>query len=304
MPPRFRFIFNFLALLLILASPLLARASACCGGNFSGPALITGDDQSQLSQSINYSQIDTDVEASGLWRKRPEPEILKSFNLQASRVFQDRWQAGLGVPVVQRSRGSVVESGMGDVSTNLGYEYWNDWDYHPIRPKGIGYLQLIIPSGKSIQESDSRYQLEARGRGFWALGIGTVLTKTFTRWDAFTSFDLHRSFEKTASLAQGSSKLKPGFGGSAGLGGGYHFETIRLGTSLSWNYEDPVNVDGPAPSEGTLQRFVTAAVNLTYILENEWSVTAQYSDQGLIGSPLNTTLSQSVSLQLQKRWLR
>jgi hypothetical protein len=305
MPPKFRFIFKFGAIWLALFLPHLAQASACCGGNFSGPALITGDDQNQFSPSLTYSRIDTDVESSGLWRKRSEPETVKSLSLQASHVFWDRWQAGLGIPVLQRSRGVFTESGIGDVSANLGYEYWNDWDYHPIRPKGIGYLQLIAPSGKSIDESDSRYQLDVQGRGFWALGIGTVLTKTFTRWDAFSSFDLHRSFEKNASTAQGPTRLKPGWGGSASLGAGFHFENFRLGSSLSWNYEDPVDTESATfSSEGSPQRFVTAAASLTWILENEWSFTAQYADQGLIGSPVNTTLSQSVSLQLQKRWLR
>jgi len=298
---RFLFIINLLS---IWMTPDLIWASACCGGNFSGPALITGDDKALLSQSLSYSQIDTDVESSGLWRKREQVETSQILNLQMSHVFWDRWQAGLGVPVIQRSRAQTSSSGIGDVAASLGYEYLPDWDYHPIRPKGIGYLQLILPTGKAIQESDSRFQLEARGRGFWALGAGTMLTKNLNSWDVFSSFDLHRSFEKNYASSQGSGRLKPGWGGSAGLGGGYHWGNYRLGSSLIWNYEDPIDLQGSPSSQGSPQRFVTASASLSYLFENEWSLTAQYSDQGLFGSPLNTTLSQSVSLQLQKRWLR
>ncbi|MGZ5280073.1 MAG: hypothetical protein ACXWC9_09030, partial [Pseudobdellovibrionaceae bacterium] len=274
---RFPIIFN---LFLILLLPVFAQGSACCGGNFSGPALITGDDKALLSQSLSYSQIDTDVESSGLWRKRDQVETSKILNVQMSHIFWDRWQAGLSVPVIQRSRAQTSSSGVGDVAASFGYEYLPDWDYHPIRPKGIGYMQLIVPTGNSIQESDSRYQLEARGRGFWALGIGTMLTKNLSRWDLFSSFDLHRSFEKNYASTQGSGILKPGWGGSAGWGAGFHWNKVRLGSSLTLNYEDPINIQGSPSSQGSPQRFVTASASLSYLFENEWSLTAQYSDQG------------------------
>jgi hypothetical protein len=301
---RFHFIISFFFLIFITLSATQALASACCGGNFSGPALITGDDQALISQTYNLGRIQTNVEANGLWRKRDNPESLESLNLQASHIFWDRWQAGLGVPVIRRSQSHESSSGLGDVAATLGYEYLPDWDYHPIRPKGVGYLQLVAPTGKSIQESDSPLQLEARGRGFWTLGIGTMLTKTFTRWDLFSSLDVHRSFEKNYANSQASGKLVPGWGESVSLGGGYHIGNYRLGSSVAWNYEDAVEVRGDAPMSGAPQRFITASASLSYAFEHEWSLTAQYSDQSLLGSPSNTTLSQSFSLQIQKRWLR
>ncbi len=298
----FLFITSFLAATLLLSAEALA--SACCGGNFSGPSLITGDDKALVSQSVSLAKIDTDVEASGLWRKRDQAERMETLNLQGSHVFGERWQAGASVPVIKRARSQETSSGFGDLSANLGYEYWPDWEYHPIRPKGIGYLQLILPTGKSIQESDLASQLDARGRGFWALGAGTVLTKNFATVDVFSQADLHKSFEKDYTSSQSSGRLKPGWGGSLGLGGGYHFSKYRFGTSLIWNYEDAVDVEGDIQSKGAPQRFVTAAVNLSWLLENEWSILIQAADQGLFGAPSNTTLSQTVMLQIQKRWLR
>ena len=298
----FLFIINILIGILL---PTAAFASACCGGNFSGPSLITGDDKAMISPSLSYGEIRNDVEASGLWRKRDQPETIETFSLQASHVFWDRWQAGASASMIKRARQGETSSGLGDVMMNLGYEYLPDWDYHPIRPKGIGYLQLVIPTGKSIQESESLRQLDARGRGFWALGLGTMLTKNFSVWDVFSSWDLHRSFEKNYSNSQGSGKLKPGWGGAIGLGGGFHFGAYRLGTALVWNYEDPVDVDSATvASKGSPQRFVSTQASLSYAFENEWSASLQYNDQSLIGSPQNTTLTQSLLLEIQKRWLR
>jgi hypothetical protein len=301
---QFRFIISFFLLISITLSATQALASACCGGNFSGPALITGDDQALISQTYSYGRIQTDVEASGLWRKLDTPESLETWSLQASHVFWDRWQAGLGVPIIKRSRDGESSSGIGDTAATLGYEYLPDWEYHPIRPKGVGYLQLVAPTGRSVQETESPLQLEARGHGFWALGIGTSLTKNFTRWDLFSTLAVHRSFEKNYANSQSSGQLMPGWGESIGVGAGYHLGNYRLGSSILWNYEDAVEVRGSAPMSGAPQRFVTAAASLSYAFEHEWSLTAQYSDQSLLGSPSNTTLSQNFSLQIQKRWLR
>ncbi len=279
-------------------------ASACCGGGFSGPSLITGDDRAMLSSSYSQSVIRDDAEASGYWRRRNVAENLETVTIQASHIFWDRWQAGLNIPAVRRSRAGEISSGLGDIAATLGYEILPDWDYHPIRPKGIGFLQLVAPTGKSIQESDSTQQLDARGRGFWALGLGAIFTKTFSRWDAFSSTDLHKSFEKNYASSQGSGRLIPGWGGSFGLGGGFNFGDYRVGSSLTWNYEDAVEVRGEPSSKGAPQRFVTAGLSLSKSLSDEWTFLGQISDQRLFGAPQNTTLGQTFLLQIQKRWLR
>ncbi|MGE0526535.1 MAG: serine protease spb1 [Bdellovibrionales bacterium] len=302
----FRCLFLFplpLLLLLLLLSPN-TWAAACCGGGFAAPSLIVGDDKAQLTASYGYSRVTDDVGTDSLWRRRGSRETTETLKLEGAHVFADRWQAGLSVPVVKRSRAGDSSSGLGDVSGTLGYEYLPDWDYNPWRPRGLGFFQLTLPTGRSINESDATYQLDARGRGFWALGVGTILTKILGRWDLYSSLDAHRSFDKSFSNSQSSGRLKPGFGGNFGLGAGYSRSALRLGAGLTWTYEDPIDVEGTTPSEGSPQRYATATLTASYLFPEELAATISYADQTLFGDPVNTTLGRGVMIFVQKRWLR
>ncbi len=303
MKSKTRRLFPFL-FSLYLSSAAKAFAAACCGGGFAAPALIVGDDKAQLTTSYAYSQVTDDVGTNSIWHKRDSRETSETIKIEGAHIFQDRWQAGLSVPVIRRTFLSQSSAGLGDVSGTLGYEYLPDWDYNPWRPRGSGFIQLTLPTGKSINESDSVYQLDSRGRGFWAVGAGTILTKVIGRWDVFSSLDVHRSFNKNYSNSQSRGTLKPGYGGNFGLGGGYSVSSLRFGCGLTWSHEDPIDVVGTATSNGSSQRLTTATLSASYLFKQEFAVTLTYSDQTLFGNPSNTSLSQGATLFLQKRWLR
>ncbi|MGZ3704283.1 MAG: hypothetical protein ACXVC4_21005, partial [Bdellovibrionota bacterium] len=208
------------------------------------------------------------------------------------------------LPLVQRSRAGANSFGLGDISGTLGYEILPDWDYSAWRPKGISFLQLTAPTGRAVNESTAAYQLDSRGRGFWALGAGTLFTKTAGDIDFFTTVDAHRSFAKDFQNAQVSGRLSPGWGGNAGAGIGYNWAKVRVGGSLTYTYEDPVNVSGAVSSSGVPQRFATAALSASYLASSDWAATLTYADQTRFGSPLNTSLGRAATLQLQRRWQR
>lgn len=281
-----------------------AFAAACCGGGFATPSLISGDDRAQITSSLSHSEIHADAYTSGLWKKRETKESTEILRLDAAHIFEDRWQTGVSIPVVKRSRSGESSSGFGDISALVGYEYLPDWDYHPYRPKGIGFLQLVFPTGKSVYESDTTYGLDSRGRGFWALGVGTLLTKAFGKYDAFINAEVHRSFDKKINENGIDGTLKPGWGGNFGLGLGYNTSQFRFGSNLTWSYEEAVAIEGTTSSEGSLQRFATLGLTASYLVSDEWATTLSYSDQTIVGSPYNTSLSKSVMLMLQRRWLR
>jgi hypothetical protein len=293
----------FFLLLFSSASPA-TWAAACCGGGFSVPSLITGDEKAQLSTSYGYSQITDEVGTDNYWRRRETNESSETLKIEASHIFADRFQSGVTVPVVRRSRSGEQSSGLGDVSGVMGYEYLPDWDYNPWRPRGHGYLQMTAPTGRSINEADATYQLDSRGRGFWAIGVGTVLSKAIGRWDVLSTIEGHRSFDKRYSNSQTSGTLKPGYGGSFGLGAGYNWRSLRFGAGLSWLYEDAVSMRGTVNAEGSPQRYTTATLSASYILPHEWTATLTYADQTQFGRPVNTTLGRGATLFLQKRWLR
>lgn len=292
--------------LLFFKSFLISKAfaAACCGGGFAAPALIVGDDKAQLTASISYTEITDDVGTDSLWRKRNSTESTESLKIEAAHIFSDLWQAGISIPIIKRNRAHESSSGFGDVSATLGYEYLPDWDYNPWRPKGLGYLQITLPTGKPINESEANFQLDSRGRGYGAVGVGTILTKILDRWDVFANFDVHRSFSKRFSNSQNQGTLHPGYGGNLGLGAGYNTSALRYGCGLTWTYEDPVDVTGMTSSKGAAQRYSTASLSLSYLFKNEWASTLSYADQTWFGEPVNTTLGKSVMLFVQKRWVR
>lgn len=304
---------NALIALLISSAFSQAWGAACCGGGLSVPALIVGDERAMLNASYNYSELRTDVSGRGIWRDRDDESLSQTLRLEGAHIFRDRYQAGLSLPVVRRSveapsrQGGKREStGLGDVSLNAGYEYLPEWDYSSWRPRGLGFLQLTLPTGTSIYESNDPEQLDARGRGFWALGAGTALSKVIRRWDTSLLFEVHRSFSKRTDSPQGdgSIRLEPGWGGNLTLGGGWNKGDFRLGGSLSWTYEDAVDVSGALTSDGSVQRFATAAITASYLYSTEWLASATYSDQTLFGAPVNTTLSRAVLFSLQRKWSR
>lgn len=293
-------------LLFCLLKSTAALAASCCGGGFATPSVITGDDRAQLTSSLSYSKIDTDVFSNGVWQKRAGNETSRTYRIEAAHIFADRFQAGFSLPILTRSKDGSQggeSTGLGDTSVQLGYEYLPNWSYHPWRPQGVGFISLTLPTGKSIYET-SQGGIDSRGRGFFALGAGTVLTKSWVRWDANLSAEWHQAFPKPVSNSQMIGNIVPGQGGSFSLGTGYNLNQLRLGTSLAWTYEQAINVEGTTTSNGTEQQYATATASCSYLFADSWAGALSYSDQTIFGEPLNTTLSKSVQISLQKRWAR
>ncbi len=169
------------------------------------------------------------------------------------------------------------------------------------------FFQVTAPTGRDVNESTAAFQLDARGRGFWSTALGSILTKTYRKFDFFVSLDVHRSYEHHFSNSQASGELHPGWGGNASIGGGYSLQSLRFGGGLAWAYEDPVRATGDLSSAGSPQRFATGTLTVAYLLKtakNDMSTSLVYSDQTWLGEPNNTTLGRGLSLNLQKRWPR
>jgi hypothetical protein len=285
----------------------IANAAACCGGGMSAPALLVGDDQAQMTGSYSAHRVSIDlVDENGIWHKTDAPTQTQTFKIEAAYLLADRWQAGISIPVIQRQKGEIsTTAGVGDVSTTLGYEYLPDWNYHPYRPKGLGFLQITTPLAKSKAESELG-GLDSRGQGFWSVGLGTLLSKSFVDIDIFTSLEVHQSFAKKINTSQFQGTLKPGRGYNLSFGGGYNFKDYRLGGTLTSTYEDAVDSEtqSGAVITGSAERYTTAALSLNYSPIVDWSAGLSYSNQTWFGDPQNTSMGESVSLVLQHRWPR
>lgn len=294
-----KLLFHLLFSLTIL--PTNCFSAACCGGGLTSTFLITGDDKAQFNSVYSYNRANFDIDQNGYWKERSYSESLETFRLEGAHIFKDRFQAGISVPIIRRTRGSESSTGLGDLATTLGYEYLPDWDYNPLRPKGIAYLNMIVPTGTSLMDANQTYLLDANGRGFWTLGAGTLLTKGFGIWDFFTDLGIHRSFSRTYDNSQ---TLIPGWGENLTLGGGINFSSLRVGMTMTWVNEDAIAAEGSVNSKGAKQQYTSLDFPVTYFISDEWLTVLRYSDKGLVGSPLNTSLDKGLSFQIQRRWPR
>lgn len=291
--------------ILLLLWPEFIWAAACCGGGFASPTLISTDDKSILTTSLSYQQIVVNnIDTQGFWRKWPSvAQSSQIMRIEGGRIVADRWQVGVSTMMIQRTRNDQQFSGLGDIAGSLGYEFLPDWDYNPYRPKGLAFMQVTLPTGKSRAESEDG-GLDSRGNGFWAFGLGSLLTKSWGRWDAFTLFEMHQSFSKSVSTSQFQGVIRPGRGGQVNVGGGYSWNSLRLGSSVAWIYEDPLVLTGSITSPGAIERYATLNFIVSYLFTDEWATSLSYSDQTVVGNPFNTSLSRGLSLQIQRRWAR
>ena len=134
--------------------------------------------------------------------------------------------------------------------------------------------------------------------------MGVVLTKSWGPWDANANLELHHSLPKDVSNSTTQGRVKPSYGGSVALGGGYNWSDFRIGALVNWQYEAPTNVEGSTPSRGSLRRLATGSLLGSMLLNDNKSVVLSYSDQTIFGSPFNTTLAKTVTIFFQKRWQR
>lgn len=293
---------------LLFSSILLSQqaiAAPCCGAGFTVPSIITSEDKAQLALSFNHAKIHADVSPDGEWRERKSSDVSRTFKIEGAHVFADRFQAGLSVPYILRERDGDAggeAQGLGDLAGQVGYEFLPEWDYNPYRPKGISYLSIIAPTGRSLYESSDG--LDARGRGFWGLGSGIVLTKAWGPWDANALVEWHYFFPKNVNNQTYDGEVRPGHGGSFAMGGGYNWEKLRIGALINWQYEAPTDVKGSNSSEGAVKRLATGSMLISYLLPNNQSLILSYADQTIFGSPTNSSLSKSLTVFYQKRWAR
>lgn len=300
-------------MILLLATALLtsAYAAPCCGGSSALPSLLTGDDRAQVQTSASFGSVIGDAPAAGIpvFRAVGDNEHTVITRLEGAYRWFEHFQTGFSLPAVGRIRAVNQQThaawGLGDVQISAAYEVLPEWDYSVWRPKGFLFAQMTFPSGSSTYDARQAYQLDSRGRGFYSAGIGTALLKTWSEWDAFFNLELHRSFDRGARLEDGTQiSLQPGWGGTATLGGGWSpgSGSLRVGVSLSPVWEEGIDVTGDVNSRGTDQWVWNLGLQAHYLISDEWTVGAQYTDQTLLGPAQNVSLNRTLGLTVMKRW--
>jgi hypothetical protein len=287
-------------------------AAACCGGGAAIPGLITSDDRIQTTVSIANSFVRADATVGGQLQTRSSNDIENAQNLRAdfSKLLSDRWQWGVTVPLSRRSRSrdsfSTQSTGLGDVSLSLAYEWLPEWSYSAWKPKSLVFASAILPTGTSVYESRLPFAIDSRGRGYFGISVGTLFMKTWGSWDSVIVAETHRFFPRTISTELGALNLMPGWGArcvaSAGWSPGR--SNWRLGASATWDWEEGVGTSGLVDGLGSSVTLFTTSIQVSWMVSEEFSLNALFSDQTLFALSSNSPLTQSVSIMAQKRWGR
>lgn len=297
-------------LLMILLLSRHSFAASCCGGGFSFPALILGDDKAQITSSLSTATVSDDVLNNGFWIHRRDNNSAQIFKLEGAALISDRFQFGASVPLVYKSNEiHSSASGVGDVSLFLGHESFPERTFSRYTPKGVSFLQLQLPTSPSIYDSSAETANESRGRGFYSLGAGIALIKSLRVWDFNYTGELHYSFAKKVDSMTlgGTTRLKPGFGTSHALGAGWNKGPYRVGFAASMLFEEAIEALGlnhALNSLGSSQQSFTGTLLASYMPSMESAWTLSYADQTLLGNPSNTSLTKTINISYQQRWPR
>lgn len=284
-------------------------AAACCGGNNLFPSLISGDEKAQITATTAYSSVVGDALVSGAFvgRSSDDGESRATLRLDFAALLSDRWQMGLSVPVVRRIRtrpnAQAEAVGLGDLGIMLAYEAFPQWSYSAWKPKGLLFLSLGLPTGRSALDSQMLFQIDAMGRGYWVPGIGALFQKAWDRWDAIFTGQVTLPLPRALSTPAGNFGLTPSLGGSASLGMGWSWDDLRLGALLTAQYEGPVRTTGLVEETGSSQLSFPLTLQASYLISPAWSLTALYSDSSLVNAR-NVPIARALSLMLQTRWDR
>lgn len=298
---------KYLIVITVFFTHSISSAASCCGGGFSIPSLILGDDKSQVTSTLSFAQISDDVLDSKKWLKRSDENQTQTLKLDAATLISDRWQTGMSIPLITKNaKNAPPSSGIGDISLYLGHETFAETSYSRWRPKGVSYLQITLPTSPSIYDSGSITSTDIRGRGFYSLGAGVALLKSWKIWDINFNTEIHRAFSRrfNNTMYDGEVEVQPGWGLSQTWGLGWNRGNARLGTGLTFLYEDPIRTSGATNSNSSMQKNITFNFQGSYMFNSESAITLSYADQTLLGEPINSSLSKTLTLSYQQRWPR
>ena len=289
-----------------IVAPIKVFGAACCGGGTSFPSLILSDDRAQLgiTGSVAKTIGDAPVAAKPVFRSSSDQEWVQSYSLDAAFLISDRWQLGGALPYVGRSRSTsslkASDWGLGDVSGTVGYEFLPEFSYSRWQPRGFSFFQLTLPTGGNVYESQDTFAVDAKGYGFYALSAGVFLIKSWGAWDSSFRLAINSSLNRAFKASDGSTiYIRPGLNGSVAFGGGYSpgGGDFRVGININPVYTAPTNI-------ASHKLVWNTTLDLSYLIQRSWAVSAGYSDQTLLGPAENTSLQRLFLLSLLHKWER
>ncbi len=295
---------------LILAWTPTTSAAPCCAQAGSVPSLITGDERISIGASLSNGSVIGDAPAAGgglpVFRDALSTRESRSVLLlnAATLIDGDRLQAGVSVPLQWNRIGTGSRNSSrvaaGDVSLTLGHETLPEWDYSFWKPRGFSFVQLTLPTGRSILESSEALAGDVTGLGHVAISAGFIALKRWSLWDASALIRLGRVFGR--GFDTGIS-TRSAWSGAFSVGGGVSFaERFRFGGTLGLDALSAQAVSGGGLDSAGAGRLVwTAGANLSWLRGDDDTLILGYADQTLFGPAYNASLARTFSLSVMHR---
>lgn len=300
----------FFAFFLLLSRS--AFSAPCCAGNAQFPTIIAGDDRQQITSTFSFSGVPAEATVDGQikYRKAEDSENSKVLRLDFAGLISDRFQLGLSLPWIQRTRERKAKdysaSGLGDLTGTVSYEFLPEWSYNPWKPRGYLFLNATAPTGGSVWDAQEMFKIDSRGKGFWTLGFGTLLLKTLGNWDFSFLFEGHQGLSRSITNAVGELTLLPGWGFTSQVGFGFSPQggDLRIGSALSRSFETATQTKGVFSGKGEDMALWSPSVQVSYLLSEDMAINLSYANQTLLGGSQNSALQETLGFVFQKRWAR
>lgn len=281
-----------------------AFGAACCAGSSAVPSLMTGDEAQIFNLGFTSSSVIGDAPASGwaVWRGEDTSEVSRTVRIDGATLLSDRFQVGASLPFVFRNYGTQSASRIGDVRVSGAYEVRTETGYADPWPKGFAYLGLVLPTGLAAQEATSTAQIT--GQGVWSVQLGTYWVRKRPPWDGSFLVQVAYGFERAFS---GDVRYAPGWSGTAMAAFGFSpgRGDWRLGLRIQPVYQQGrTSAVGGVTSVGSYSLTWDAGADVAWMFTDNWTASVNYTDQTLFGPAVNSTLSRTVAVSLQRAFLR
>ena len=291
---------------LLFLFQVTAYGAACCGGSSAMPALITGDNNSQISVSQSLGKVvgRTYAKDQNIFYGEKKNYKTLTTSLKGAHLLTPLLQLGGGLSILHKDNtdSTVNESKtlLGDTDLSLAYEYLPETFYSVWKPRGFVYLKQVFPTGKSNHESNTTLLTDVSGKGQYISALGLVFTKIIGSidWQVFGEYRYLYSEEidgKSISASMGDSQgLSVGYSPSNGA--------IRLSTGITRNHYSNRSIEiNNVLQNSDREEFWDFELGMNYMI-NDSTFSLSYTDQTILGSAQNTTLSRTISISWLERW--
>jgi hypothetical protein len=298
----------FLSLLFFYKSSLFA--GSCCGGGAGTTQLMLGSTKSVWRVQMQEQNVLADTNAQGkiIPRTQETSEAIRTYQISTSHAINELWQMGLVVPWIEKFRfmdeSWQSEQGLGDLSVNLGYEFYPEYSRHQFITQAFWFLQITLPTAPSLFTTNRLDLLDTRGQGHTLYSTGLLLNKRLRTqqvvFQASVTYRENETFDNGVLTKNLTIKTSPSIDHNLNISHSYFISdqwSTHFGISRTY-------IENKASSVfiGEKQSSLVYPVIMGLIYGYEqFDFSLLYQDDMIVGPSFNHVLGRSVSLGIIKR---